>query len=137
MNKKKKFKENLLGYGFLVTSPDIAIYFPNHSGRRWASTMLSDYMPAPDERKFIDLIIPSVQPRTKLLLRVSPFGYPCSTGSSPRALLSIRSVRAFWCGFAPVVMSLVVISILWLYLLNPNNGLEMPLGKLAQVQNHS
>ena len=25
--------------------------------------------------------------------------------------------------FAPVVMSLVVISILWLYLLNPNNGL--------------
>ena len=40
--------------------------------------------------------------------------------------------------FAPVVMSLVVISILWLYLLNPNNGLlNALLNKNWYSHNHS
>lgn len=56
MNKKKKFKENLLGYGFL--SPALILLFifliiPVGMVIYYAFT--DYYMLAPDERKFIGL----------------------------------------------------------------------------------
>ena len=136
MNKKKKFKENLLGYGFL--SPALILLFifliiPVGMVIYYAFT--DYYMLAPDERKFIGLdnFFRLAKDKTfiKSFLNTVQFVVwiiPVQLGAALGMALIVNKKRkgniffkvAF---FAPVVMSLVVISILWLYLLNPNNGL--------------
>ena len=121
MNKKKKFKENLLGYGFL--SPALILLFifliiPVGMVIYYAFT--DYYMLAPDERKFIGLdnffrlakdktFIKSFWNTVQFVIWIIPVQLGAALGMA----LIVNKKR----------MSLVVISILWLYLLNPNNGL--------------
>ena len=136
MNKKKKFKENLLGYGFL--SPALILLFifliiPVGMVIYYAFT--DYYMLAPDERKFIGLDNFFRLAKDKTFIKSSwntvqfvIWIIPVQLGAALGMALIVNKKRkgniffkvAF---FASVVMSLVVISILWLYLLNPNNGL--------------
>ena len=136
MNKKKKFKENLLGYGFL--SPALILLFifliiPVGMVIYYAFT--DYYMLAPDERKFIGLdnffrlakdktFIKSFWNNVQFVIWIIPVQLGAALGMA-LIVNKKRKGNIFFkvAFFAPVVMSLVVISILWLYLLNPNNGL--------------
>ena len=136
MNKKKKFKENLLGYGFL--SPALILLFifliiPVGMVIYYAFT--DYYMLAPDERKFIGLdnffrlakdkaFIKSFWNTVQFVVWIIPVQLGAALGMA-LIVNKKRKGNIFFkvAFFAPVVMSLVVISILWLYLLNPNNGL--------------
>ena len=136
MNKKKKFKENLLGYGFL--SPALILLFifliiPVGMVIYYAFT--DYYMLAPDERKFIGLdnffrlakdktFIKSFWNTVQFVIWIIPVQLGAALGMA-LIVNKKRKGNIFFkvAFFAPVVMSLVVISILWLYLLNPNNGL--------------
>lgn len=136
MDKKNKLQNNLLGYAFLSPAlilltifliiPVIMVFY-------YAFT--DYYMLTPDERKFIGIenfiklvqdptFIKSIWNTAKFVIWIIPVQLGLALGmalivNKPRKGNMFYKV-AF---FAPVVMSLAVISILWLYLLNPNNGL--------------
>ena len=136
MNKKSTLKENLIGYGFmspalillrifLVIPVFMVVYY----------SFTDYYLLTPDQRQFVGLsnfvqlfkdpiFIKSIFNTLKFVVWI----IPVQLGASLGLALIVNKARkgniffkvAF---FAPVVMSLVVISILWLYLLNPNDGL--------------
>ena len=136
MNKKSTLKENLIGYGF--TSPalillGIFLVIPVFMVVYYSFT--DYYLLTPDQRQFVGLsnfvqlfkdpiFIKSIFNTLKFVVWI----IPVQLGASLGLALIVNKARkgniffkvAF---FAPVVMSLVVISILWLYLLNPNDGL--------------
>lgn len=136
MNKKPTLKDNLMGYGFmspalillgifLVVPVFMVVYY----------SFTDYYLLTPDQRQFVGLsnfIQLFKDPIfTKSIFNTLKFVVwiiPVQLGASLGLALIVNKARkgniffkvAF---FAPVVMSLVVISILWLYLLNPNDGL--------------
>lgn len=136
MNKKPTLKDNLIGYGFL--SPAIillTIFLLVPVGMVFYYAFTDYYLLTPDLRQFIGLanfkklfddpiFLKSIWNTTKFVIWI----IPVQLGAALGLALIINKKRkgniffkvAF---FAPVVMSLVVISILWLYLLNPNEGL--------------
>lgn len=136
MNKKNKLQNNLLGYAFLSPALlllTIFLIIPVVMVFYYAFT--DYYLLTPDARQFIGLgnFIKLAQDPIfiKSLLNTSQFVLwiiPVQLGLALGMALIVNKSRkgnmfykiAF---FAPVVMSLAVISILWLYILNPNNGL--------------
>lgn len=133
---KKSWKESLLGYTFL--SPALILLFVFlviPVGMVFYYAFTDYYLLTPDARQFIGLdnFVKLFQDPTffKSVLNTSQFVFwiiPVQLGLALGMALIVNKPRrgnmffkvAF---FAPVVMSLVVISILWLYLLNPNSGL--------------
>ena len=136
MNKKSTLKENLIGYGFMSPALillGIFLVIPVFMVVYYSFT--DYYFFTPDQRQFVGLsnfvqlfkdpiFIKSIFNTLKFVVWI----IPVQLGASLGLALIVNKARkgniffkvAF---FAPVVMSLVVISILWLYLLNPNDGL--------------
>ena len=136
MKKKNRLQNNLIGYAFLSPAlllltvflliPVVMVFY-------YAFT--DYYMLTPDARKWVGLanfmklaqdptFIKSIFNTAKFVIWIIPVQLGLALGmalivNKPRKGNMFYKV-AF---FAPVVMSLAVISILWLYLLNPNNGL--------------
>lgn len=136
MKKKKRLQENIVGLAFLSPAmillsifliiPVIMVFYYGFTDY---------YMLTPDARKFVGLanflklaqdptFLKSILNTAKFVIWIIPVQLGLALGM---ALIVNKSRKgnmfykvAF---FAPVVMSLAVISILWLYLLNPNNGL--------------
>lgn len=136
MDKKNKLQNNVLGYAFLspaLVLLTIFLIIPVVMVFYYAFT--DYYMLTPDARKFVGLanFVKLAQDPTfmKSILNTAKFVVwiiPVQLGLALGMALIVNKPRkgnmffkvAF---FAPVVMSLAVISILWLYLLNPNSGL--------------
>lgn len=134
--KKPTLKENVAGYSFLLPALILLMVFlliPVGMVVYYAFT--DYYLLTPNERAFVGLDNfrrLAVDPIfLKSILNTSKFVVwiiPVQLGAAMGMALLINKQRkgnmffkvAF---FSPVVMSLVVISILWLYLLNPNDGL--------------
>ncbi|GAB2023142.1 sugar ABC transporter permease [Pseudolactococcus yaeyamensis] len=136
MNKKSTLKENLIGYGFMSPALillGVFLVIPIFMVVYYSFT--DYYLLTPDQRQFVGLsnfvqlfkdpiFIKSIFNTLKFVVWI----IPVQLGASLGLALIVNKARkgniffkvAF---FAPVVMSLVVISILWLYLLNPNDGL--------------
>lgn len=136
MHKKTTLKDNLIGYGFLSPALillGIFLIIPVFMVVYYSFT--DYYLLTPDQRQFVGLanfirlfkdpiFIKSIFNTLKFVVWI----IPVQLGASLGLALIVNKARkgniffkvAF---FAPVVMSLVVISILWLYLLNPNDGL--------------
>ena len=136
MKKKNRLQNNLIGYAFLSPAlllltvflliPVVMVFY-------YAFT--DYYMLTPDSRQWIGLdnftklvqdttFLKSIFNTAKFVIWIIPVQLGLALGmalivNKPRKGNMFYKV-AF---FAPVVMSLAVISILWLYLLNPNNGL--------------
>ncbi|CQR24656.1 sugar ABC transporter permease [Streptococcus varani] len=136
MKKKKKLQENLVGLAFL--SPALillTIFLIIPVGMVFYYAFTDYYMLTPDARKFTGLanflrlaqdptFIKSIWNTAQFVLWIIPVQLGLALGmalivNKPRKGNMFYKI-AF---FAPVVMSLAVISILWLYLLNPNSGL--------------
>lgn len=136
MNRKLTLKENLVGYSFLAPALILLTIFLLIPVGMVAYYAFTDYyLLTPGNRQFIGLdnfkqlfndpiFIKSMVNTAKFVIWIIPVQLGAALGMA----LIINKKRkgnllfkvAF---FAPVVMSLVVISILWLYLLNPNEGL--------------
>ncbi|WP_373713357.1 carbohydrate ABC transporter permease [Streptococcus sp.] len=136
MKKKNRLQNNLIGYAFLSPAlllltvflliPVVMVFY-------YAFT--DYYMLTPDARQWVGLdnftklvqdptFLKSIFNTAKFVIWIIPVQLGLALGmalivNKPRKGNMFYKV-AF---FAPVVMSLAVISILWLYLLNPNNGL--------------
>ena len=136
MNQKKslKLKENLLGYGFLSPALILLLIFlviPVCMVVYYAFT--DYYLLTPDDRKFIGLenfirlfkdpiFLKSVVNKAQFVVWIIPIQLGAALGMALIVNKKRKGNMFFKVAFfAPVVMSLVVIS--WLYLLNPNNGL--------------
>lgn len=136
MNKKPTLKENLIGYSFLAPALILlSIFLLIPIGMVFYYAFTDYYLLTPDARQFVGLdnfkrlvqdpiFIKSVLNTGKFVIWIIPVQLGAALGM---ALLinKQRKGNMFFkvAFFAPVVMSLVVISILWLYLLNPNDGL--------------
>lgn len=136
MNKKPTLKENLIGYSFLAPALILlSIFLLIPIGMVFYYAFTDYYLLTPDARQFVGLdnfkrlvqdpiFIKSVLNTGKFVVWIIPVQLGAALGM---ALLinKQRKGNMFFkvAFFAPVVMSLVVISILWLYLLNPNDGL--------------
>ncbi|MEQ7217008.1 sugar ABC transporter permease [Vagococcus fluvialis] len=136
MKSKPTLKDNILGYSFL--SPALillTIFLLVPVGMVFYYAFTDYYLLTPDARQFVGLEnfkrLMSDPIFKKSILNTVKFVVwiiPVQLGAALGMALLINKQRkgnmffkvAF---FAPVVMSLVVISILWLYLLNPNEGL--------------
>lgn len=136
MHKKTTLKDNLIGYGFLSPALILLGIFLIIPVLMVVYYSFTDYyLLTPDQRQFVGLanfirlfkdpiFIKSIFNTLKFVVWI----IPVQLGASLGLALIVNKARkgniffkvAF---FAPVVMSLVVISILWLYLLNPNDGL--------------
>ncbi|OTN89541.1 ABC transporter permease [Enterococcus sp. 7E2_DIV0204] len=136
MNRKPTVKENLVGYSFLAPALILlTIFLLIPVGMVVYYAFTDYYLLTPNNRQFIGvdnfkqlfndpIFIKSMVNTAKFVVWIIPVQLGAALGMA----LIINKKRkgnllfkvAF---FAPVVMSLVVISILWLYLLNPNEGL--------------
>ena len=136
MNKKPTLKDNLIGYGFMspaLVLLGVFLVIPVFMVVYYSFT--DYYLLTLDQRQFVGLanfiqlvkdpiFIKSIFNTLKFVVWI----IPVQLGAALGLALIVNKARkgnllfkvAF---FAPVVMSLVVISILWLYLLNPNDGL--------------
>ncbi|AQP53152.1 ABC transporter permease [Vagococcus penaei] len=136
MREKSTLKENLIGYGFLAPALILlTIFLIIPVGMVFYYAFTDYYLLTPDARQFIGLdnfkrligdpiFLKSIFNTAKFVIWIIPVQLGAALGM---ALLinKKRKGNMFFkvAFFAPVVMSLVVISILWLYLLNPNEGL--------------
>ncbi|MFW7371923.1 carbohydrate ABC transporter permease [Vagococcus fluvialis] len=136
MKSKPTLKDNILGYSFL--SPALillTIFLLVPVGMVFYYAFTDYYLLTPDARQFVGLenfkrlmgdpiFRKSILNTVKFVVWIIPVQLGAALGM---ALLinKQRKGNMFFkvAFFAPVVMSLVVISILWLYLLNPNEGL--------------
>lgn len=134
--RREKIKDNILGYSFLAPALILlGIFLVIPVGMVIYYTFTDYYLLTPDERKFVGfenfirltkdpIFLKSFLNTLKFVVWI----IPVQLGEALGMALIVNKKRkgnmffkvAF---FAPVVMSLVVISILWLYLLNPNSGL--------------
>lgn len=134
--KKERYKETLAGYAFL--SPALIIlglflFLPTLLSIYYAFT--NYYVLTPDQTQFIGLdnfkrlfsdsaFITSLKNIAKFVVFIIPIQLGLALGL---ALLvnNKRKSTIFYkiAYFSPVVMSLVVVSVLWLVLLNPSSGL--------------
>lgn len=136
MKKKASLKENLIGYSFLAPALILLIIFLIVPiGMVFYYAFTDYYLLTPDARQFIGLenfkqlfndpiFIKSVWNTAKFVIWIIPVQLGAALGMA-LIINKNRKGNMFFkiAFFAPVVMSLVVISILWLYLLNPNEGL--------------
>lgn len=134
--RREKIKDNILGYSFLALALILlGIFLVIPVGMVIYYAFTDYYLLTPDERKFVGfenfirLIKDPIFLKSFLnTLKFVVWIIPVQLGAALGMALIVNKKRkgnmffkvAF---FAPVVMSLVVISILWLYLLNPNSGL--------------
>lgn len=136
MKSKPTLKDNILGYSFLAPALILlSIFLLIPVGMVFYYAFTDYYLLTPDARQFVGLenfkrlmsdpiFIKSIGNTFKFVVCIIPVQLGAALGM---ALLinKQRKGNMFFkvAFFAPVVMSLVVISILWLYLLNPNEGL--------------
>lgn len=136
MQQKSNVKETLIGYSFLAPALILLTIFliiPVCMVFYYAFT--DYYLLTPDARQFIgfanfkrlfedQLFIKSIWNTGKFVIWIIPVQLGAALGMA-LIINKKRKGNMFFkvAFFAPVVMSLVVISVLWLYLLNPNDGL--------------
>ncbi|MBO0436282.1 carbohydrate ABC transporter permease [Vagococcus fluvialis] len=136
MKSKPTLKDNILGYSFL--SPALillTIFLLVPVGMVFYYAFTDYYLLTPDARQFVGLenfkrlmgdpiFRKSILNTVKFVVWIIPVQLGAALGMA-LLLNKQRKGNMFFkvAFFAPVVMSLVVISILWLYLLNPNEGL--------------
>ncbi|VMP51133.1 ABC transporter permease [Streptococcus pneumoniae] len=130
--RREKIKDNILGYSFLAPALILlGIFLVIPVGMVIYYTFTDYYLLTPDERKFVGLenfirltkdpiFLKSFLNTLKFVVWIIPVQLGAALGM---ALIVNKKRKGNMFFFAPVVMSLVVISILWLYLLNPNSGL--------------
>ena len=134
--RREKIKDNILGYSFLAPALILlGIFLVIPVGMVIYYAFTDYYLLTPDERKFVGfenfirlikdpIFLKSFLNTLKFVVWIIPVQLGAALG---KALIDNkkRTGNMFFkvAFFAPVVMSLVVISILWLYLLNPNSGL--------------
>ncbi|OMI12760.1 ABC transporter permease [Bacillus paralicheniformis] len=130
------WRDNVLAYTFLGPSLLILSVFlviPSIMAVYYAFT--DYYLLTPDLRKFVGfdnfiklfkdpIFLKSLSNTLKFVVLVIPLQIGAALGLA-LLLNKKRKVNTFFkvAYFSPVVMSLVVISVLWLYLLNPNEGM--------------
>ncbi|MED3855436.1 sugar ABC transporter permease [Priestia megaterium] len=133
---KIKWKENVVAYTFLGPALLLLLLFliiPAIMSVYYAFT--DYYLLTPDMRKFVGLdnfinlfkdpiFLKSLANTLKFVVWVIPLQIGAALGLA-LLLNKQRKANTFFkvAYFSPVVMSLVVISVLWLYLLNPNEGI--------------
>jgi fructooligosaccharide transport system permease protein len=133
---KIKWKENVVAYTFLGPALLLLLLFliiPAIMSIYYAFT--DYYLLTPDMRKFVGLdnfinlfkdpiFLKSLVNTLKFVVWVIPLQIGAALGLA-LLLNKQRKANTFFkvAYFSPVVMSLVVISVLWLYLLNPNEGI--------------
>ncbi|MCI0130391.1 MULTISPECIES: carbohydrate ABC transporter permease [Enterococcaceae] len=136
MGKQNDRKQNALGYLFL--SPALillVIFLLIPIGMMFYYAFTDYYLLTPDARQFVGLdnfkklmsdpiFKQSIWNTAKFVVWIIPVQLGAALGMA-LIVNKQRKGNIFFkvAFFAPVVMSLVVISILWLYLLNPNEGL--------------
>jgi fructooligosaccharide transport system permease protein len=134
--KKIKWKENVVAYTFLGPALLLLLLFliiPAIMSVYYAFT--DYYLLTPDMRKFVGIdnfinlfkdpiFLKSLANTLKFVVWVIPLQIGAALGLA-LLLNKQRKANTFFkvAYFSPVVMSLVVISVLWLYLLNPNEGI--------------
>ena len=130
------WRDNVLAYTFLGPSLLILSVFlviPSIMAVYYAFT--DYYLLTPDLRKFVGfdnfiklfkdpIFLKSLSNTLKFVVLVIPLQIGAALGLA-LLLNKKRKANTFFkvAYFSPVVMSLVVISVLWLYLLNPNEGM--------------
>lgn len=135
-NHRIKWKENVVAYTFLGPALLLLLLFliiPAIMSVYYAFT--DYYLLTPDMRKFVGLdnfinlfkdpiFLKSLANTLKFVVWVIPLQIGAALGLA-LLLNKQRKANTFFkvAYFSPVVMSLVVISVLWLYLLNPNEGI--------------
>ncbi|MFF2596793.1 carbohydrate ABC transporter permease [Priestia megaterium] len=133
---KIKWKENVVAYTFLGPALLLLLLFliiPAIMSVYYAFT--DYYLLTPDTRKLVGLdnfinlfkdpiFLKSLANTLKFVVWVIPLQIGAALGLA-LLLNKQRKANTFFkvAYFSPVVMSLVVISVLWLYLLNPNEGI--------------
>ncbi|WEA47108.1 carbohydrate ABC transporter permease [Priestia aryabhattai] len=133
---KIKWKENVVAYTFLGPALLLLLLFliiPAIMSVYYAFT--DYYLLTPDTRKFVGLdnfinlfkdpiFLKSLVNTLKFVVWVIPLQIGAALGLA-LLLNKQRKANTFFkvAYFSPVVMSLVVISVLWIYLLNPNEGI--------------
>ena len=131
-----KWKENVVAYTFLGPALLLLLLFliiPAIMSVYYAFT--DYYLLTPDMRKFVGLdnfinlfkdpiFLKSLVNTLKFVVWVIPLQIGAALGLA-LLLNKQRKANTFFkvAYFSPVVMSLVVISVLWIYLLNPNEGI--------------
>jgi fructooligosaccharide transport system permease protein len=131
-----KWKENVVAYTFLGPALLLLLLFliiPAIMSVYYAFT--DYYLLTPDIRKFVGIdnfinlfkdpiFLKSLANTLKFVVWVIPLQIGAALGLA-LLLNKQRKANTFFkvAYFSPVVMSLVVISVLWLYLLNPNEGI--------------
>ena len=134
--KREKIKDNILGYSFLAPALILlGIFLVIPVGMVIYYAFTDYYLLTPDERKFVGLenfirltkdpiFLKSFLNTLKFVVWIIPVQLGAALGMALIVNKKRKGNMFFKVAFfAPVVMSLVVISILWLYLLNPNSGL--------------
>ncbi|MGX7329364.1 carbohydrate ABC transporter permease [Enterococcus bulliens] len=136
MERKAAFKENIIGYSFLAPALILlGTFLIIPVGMVIYYSFTDYYLLTPDQRQFIGfenfkrlfsdpIFIKSIWNTSKFVICIIPLQLGAALGMA-LIINKKRKGNLFFkiAFFAPVVMSLVVISILWLYLLNPNEGL--------------
>ncbi|MFS0616702.1 sugar ABC transporter permease [Priestia megaterium] len=133
---KIKWKENVVAYTFLGPALLLLLLFliiPAVMSVYYAFT--DYYLLTPDMRKFVgidnfinlfqdSIFLKSLANTLEFVVWVIPLQIGAALGLA-LLLNKQRKANTFFkvAYFSPVVMSLVVISVLWLYLLNPNEGI--------------
>jgi fructooligosaccharide transport system permease protein len=131
-----KWRENVVAYTFLGPALLLLLLFliiPAIMSVYYAFT--DYYLLTPDTRKFVGIdnfinlfkdpiFLKSLANTLKFVVWVIPLQIGAALGLA-LLLNKQRKANTFFkvAYFSPVVMSLVVISVLWLYLLNPNEGI--------------
>ncbi|HEW7839240.1 TPA: sugar ABC transporter permease [Streptococcus pneumoniae] len=134
--RREKIKDNILGYSFLAPALILlGIFLVIPVGMVIYYTFTDYYLLTPDERKFVGfenfirltkdpIFLKSFLNTLKFIVWIIPVQLGAALGMALIVNKKRKGNMFFKVAFfAPVVMSLVVISILWLYLLNPNSGL--------------
>lgn len=134
--RREKIKDNILGYSFLAPALILlGIFLVILVGMVIYYTFTDYYLLTPDERKFVGfenfirltkdpIFLKSFLNTLKFVVWIIPVQLGAALGMALIVNKKRKGNMFFKVAFfAPVVMSLVVISILWLYLLNPNSGL--------------
>lgn len=134
--RREKIKDNILGYSFLAPALILlGIFLVIPVGMVIYYTFTDYYLLTPDERKFVGfenfirltkdpIFLKSFLNTLKFVVWIIPVQLGAALGMALIVNKKRKGNMFFKVAFfTPVVMSLVVISILWLYLLNPNSGL--------------
>ncbi|MCY7847861.1 carbohydrate ABC transporter permease [Bacillus haynesii] len=133
---KLGWRDNMLAYTFLgpaLLILSVFLVIPSIMAVYYAFT--DYYLLTPDLRKFVGfdnfiklfkdpIFLKSLSNTLKFVVLVIPLQIGAALGLA-LLLNKKRKANTFFkvAYFSPVVMSLVVISVLWLYLLNPNEGM--------------